>query len=251
MSNSDTVKGAEQTARVHKTTSSSRVLRTFTYVLTPFLILCILCSIGYLALYKPYNEFISNFNYVFSDVTPETKSLRTLNKYRDDDAPIQMHEIEVEVNGKTEQHTMVYPYYGDYYATLNCEAAGMKDIPVYSGQADDILMKGAGWYNASSYIGKPGNVVIAGHNHTDFYYLPNCKVGDTVTLETVYVKITYEITERVIFHETDYTYVEPTEDDRLTLYTCWNNGRLGMSEWRLCYICKPTNYEWKEVPEAE
>ena len=54
-----------------------------------------------------------------------------------------------------------------------------------------------------------------------------------------------------VFHMKDYQYVRPTSDDRLTMYTCWNEGRLGMSEYRLAVICKLTKREWKkvEVPE--
>lgn len=247
MSSSDI---SEQKAHKHKGSSSSGVLRTFTYVLTPFLILAILCSVSYLTLIEKYTENKNIISMVFGAETPEVKSLRTLNKYHDDDVPIQMQEIEVEVNGEEEQHTIIYPYYGDFYGYLTIENAGMINIPVYAGQADDILNWGAGWYSSSAYIGRPGNVVLAGHNHTYFYYLPRCKVGDTVVLETDFIKLTYEITERVVFHETDYTYVYPTGDDRLTLYTCWNNGRLGMSEWRLCYICKPVETEWKDVGAA-
>ncbi|MBQ8107571.1 MAG: class D sortase [Ruminococcus sp.] len=243
-------------SRAHssKKSSSTRVLRAVTYVLTPFLMLSLLFGAAMLILSKPYNDNIKDYvDTAFGDVTPEVKSLRTLNRYRNDDAPVLAKEIEVpdEESGESKKATMIYPYYGDRYATLNCESAGMKDIPVYSGQADDILEWGAGWYNGSSYIGRPGNVVIAAHNHTYFYYLPNCQEGDIVTLETEYCKITYTVREKVVFHEKDYTYVFPTEDDRLTLYTCWNNGYLGMSEYRLAVICDPIKTEWKEVEIEE
>ena len=52
---------------------------------------------------------------------------------------------------------------------------------MYSGTDLDVLEYGAGWYNGSVYIGRPGNVVIAGHNHTDFFNLPKCEKGDIVT----------------------------------------------------------------------
>ena len=230
----------------HKT-SSSRVLRTFTYVLTPFLILLVLCSGTVLALYKPYREIEPKLNMAFGAPPAEVRNVRTLNKYKDDDAPDVVREIETSINGKTETHTMKFPYYGDWYAKLNCEAAGMKDIDVYSGTDLDVLEYGAGWYNGSVYIGRPGNVVIAGHNHTDFFNLPKCEKGDIVTLETDYCKCTYIVSDRVVFHEDDYTYVYPTDDDRLTMYTCWNNGKLGMSEYRLGIICKLQDIEWKEV----
>ena len=240
---SDAVKKTEQLAHKHKT-SSSRVLRTVTYVLTPFLILVLLCSTAVLALFKPFKNFKPYLDTTFGATPMEVRNLRTINKYRDDDAPDQIKEVEVEVNGKQETHTMVYPYYGDYYAEPNCEAAGLKKVPVYSGQDAYVLEKGAGWYNGSVFIGRPGNVVIAGHNHTFFYNLPKCEIGDVVTLETSYCKCTYIIDERVVFHESDYTYVYPTDDDRLTMYTCWHEGRLGMSQYRLAFICTLKDIEW-------
>lgn len=245
MSKRSSAKSGVRKAHRHKDTSSNRVLRTFTFVLTPFLMLMILCGASVLALAKPYAKVKPYANMVFNTQPADSENLRTLNKYRDDNAPVKKKDITDDETGET--HTMIYPYYGDLYATLNCEAAGLNDVPVYSGTTDDVLALGAGWYNGSVYIGHVGNVVIAGHNHTFFYNLPNCKEGDIVTLETEYCKQTYVVTEREVFHEKDLTYIRPTEDDRLTMYTCWNNGRLGMSEYRLAIICELTDREWKTV----
>lgn len=209
--------------------------------------LTIICCAGVLALSKPYSKIKPYAGMVFQAGTEEAGNVRTLNKYRDDDAPLQKKEIDDDTTGET--HTMIYPYYGDRYATINCEAAGMNDIPVYSGTTNDVLELGAGWYNGSVYIGHVGNVVIAGHNHTYFYNLPKCKEGDIVTLETDYCKLTYVVSEIVKFHEDDLTYIRPTEDDRLTMYTCWNNGMLGLSEYRIAVICELTEREWKEVEQ--
>ena len=242
---SEPVSEKEKVRHTHKhRSSSSKVLRAFTYVLTPFLILAILCSGCFLALYSPFSEYKPYLDVAFGATPMEIRDLRTLNKYKDDNAP----DLVGEMKDKDEQtHTIIYPYYGDFYATLNCEDAGLTDVPVYSGTAEDVLEYGAGWYNGSVFIGRPGNVVIAGHNHTWFYNLPKCEIGDVVTLETVYCKCTYVVNERVVFHEKDYTYVFPWDDDRLTMYTCWNEGRLGMSEYRLAIICKLESLEWKEV----
>ncbi|MBP3272726.1 MAG: class D sortase [Ruminococcus sp.] len=236
--------------RHHEHSSSNRVLRTFTFVLTPFLISVIICSILVIALAKPYGKIKPYFDMAFSAGQGNTieENVASLNKYKDDDAPLQIKDIEMEDG---EVHTMIYPYVGDLYAHINCKNAGMNDIPVYSGTLDDILARGAAWYNGSVYIGHVGNVVIAGHNHTDFYHLPQCEVGDEVTLETDYCKLTYIVREKVVFQDTDLTYVRPTEDDILTMYTCWNNGRLGMSDKRLAVICDCVSREWKEVKQKQ
>lgn len=208
--------------------------------------LTIICCLSIILLNKPYSKIKPYAQMAFPSVAEQPENLRTLNKYRDDDAPVIKKEVEDEKVGK---HTIIYPYYGDYYATLNCENAGLIDVPVYAGTTDDVLQNGAGWYNGSVFIGNYGNCVIAGHNYTVFYHLFDCEIGDIVTLETDYCKLTYEITDSVIFEETDTTYVEPTDDDRLTLYTCYNENRLGLSRYRLAFICKLTDRQWKEVTE--
>ncbi|MCD7741381.1 MAG: class D sortase [Ruminococcus sp.] len=240
---------AEKHAHGHRSSSSNRVLRTVTFVLTPFLILVITFAICFLALVKPFTAVKPYLNYIFNttSTTRSTEYGGSLNIYRADDAPLNVKEVEDDDTGET--HTMIYPYYGDFYATLNDESAGLVDVPVYSGTSNEVLAQGAGWYNGSVYIGNYGNVVIAGHNHTYFYNLPNCEEGDIVTLETDYVKLTYVVSEKVVFHEDDTTYVFPMDDDRLTMYTCWNNGKLGMSEYRLAVICELTEREWKEVEQ--
>lgn len=251
MSRSSSAK-AEGNARHHNHSSSNRVLRAVTFVLTPFLILVLTGSLCVLLLAKPYGAAKPFADMVFDtsqssyvETAAEGTNLNSLNIYRDDDAPINLKEVVDEETG--ERHSIIYPYYGDYYGTVTCESAGMNEIPIYSGQGDDILLRGAGWFNGSVFIGQEGNVVLAAHNHTYFRNLPNCNVGDTVVIDTDFVRQTYIVTDKQVFHQSDYTYVRPTDDDRLTMYTCWNNGRLGMSEYRLAIICELQEREWKEV----
>lgn len=248
MSKNRSGRGSDSHAH-HGHSKSNKVLRAVTFVLTPFLILMIVCGALVLAFYKPFYKVKPYVDIVFDAKGAEQDNLLDLVDY---DLSIEDRHVSKRVvkDEKTqEEHTMVYPYYGDKYATLNCEAAGLNDVPVYCGTASENLAKGAGWFNGSVYIGHSGNVVIAAHNHTYFYNLPNCKEGDIVTLETSYCKQTYIVKERQIFHETDYTYIRPTDDDRLTMYTCWNEGRLGMSKYRIAIICELTEREWKEVDE--
>ena len=242
-------------AHHRKHSSSNKVLRTVTFVLTPFLMLLFVSGLFLLVLLKPYNDAKPYLNLMFVGSGPSdisTSDDPQVNIYYPGDRELNIKEVEVEEDNVKETHTIVYPYYGDLYATLNIENAGMKDLPVYCGCADDLLEKGVGGFNGSNYIGKVGNVVLAAHNHTYFYLLPQVKEGDIVTLETSYVKMTYVVKERVIYHKDDYTYVLPMDGtERLTMFTCWNNGMLGMSDQRLGIICDVVSKEWKDVEVPE
>ncbi|MBR4555151.1 MAG: class D sortase [Ruminococcus sp.] len=240
-----------RSSRHREHSSTNKVLRTLTFVLTPFLVLFVVCGIFLLALIKPLSTAKPYLDMVFDGSSVQTSGDSQVNIYHADDVDLNIKEIDVQSEKDSDddyKHYIIYPYYGDRYGTLNIENAGMTDIPVYCGTRSDVLERGAGWYNGSVFIGKVGNVVIAGHNHTYFFLLPQVKKGDIVTLETDYCKLTYVVTETVIFKETDLTYIRPTEGkDRLTLYTCWNNGRLGMSTQRLGVLCDLTKREWKKV----
>ena len=237
-------------SRHRKHSESNKVLRAVTYVLTPFLVFTVVCGIIILALYAPYSKLQPYLKIVFNSSNTRSQGDSQVSIYHPDDVPTVFEDIKDDETEET--HTSIYPYYGDYYGTFTCENAGMIDLPIYAGTAADVLKNGIGWYNGSVHIGKPGNVVLAGHNHTFFYNLPLCNIGDIVVIDTSFIKITYIIKDKVVFHQSDLQYVQQRDyGDRLTAYTCWNNGKLGMSEYRLAIICEPVETEWKEVEAAQ
>ena len=72
----------------------------------------------------------------------------------------------------------------------------------------------------------------------------------TGTVTTNYGKFTYEVTETKVLPDTDTSllYYDVTADppvDDLILYTCWNNGYMGLSDQRLYVICKVVSKEYK------
>ena len=81
-----------------------------------------------------------------------------------------------------------------------------------------------------------GNTVISAHVDTFFADLEKLKTGDTVTLKTNYGEFIYTVSESILFDRSDGRYVSPTEDDRLTLYTC-KRDILGNMEQRTGFIC--------------
>lgn len=205
---------------------------------------------------KPYSDIKPHLDFIFNQQAKTSQGDSQVSLINDNNSKLDIQKIDDDNSeyGESEDdfdRYVIYPNYGDLYATLTIENAGMIDLPVYAGWAERNLEKGVCWFNGSVFIGKVGNVVLAAHNHTYFYNLPQVKEGDIVVLETGYVKQTYVVKEIVTFHEDDHTYIYRTDSDRLTMFTCWNNGKLGLSEYRRGVLCDLVSREWKkvEVPE--
>ena len=90
-----------------------------------------------------------------------------------------------------------------------------------------------GWHVTSAPPGASGNTVINGHNNIKgevFRYLQEARPGDSVILEAEGERHEYLVSERRIVREsgasletriTNAQWVAPTDDERLTLVTCW------------------------------
>ena len=113
--------------------------------------------------------------------------------------------------------------------------------------ADDA----AGWHETSAPLGGVGNTVVSGHNNIAgavFRSLHELAVGDTVTLRAGAAEIRYAVERTFIVQEDGATdderrannrWIEPTDDERLTLVTCyppWGNTH------RLIVIARPVVY---------
>ncbi len=213
---------------------------TSLYVLTPVLLFLVAVSISVLLGLGPFLKAVGYLNFFFSgsdiaqgnDVfSGEIDESRLSHSYSQipDDAKI------------------IYPYYGDAYATLYSPDAEI-DCHVYWGDGMELLRKGAGQYCGSSPIGTPGNTVICAHVSKHFKNLKNLELDDTVVLTTQYGRFTYAVRESVIFDENDLTYISQTDDDILTLYTC-HNYFLGPTPERLAVICDLTEAVYFSLEE--
>ncbi len=91
----------------------------------------------------------------------------------------------------------------------------------------------AGWLKSSAPWGMPGNTVLDGHNNIEgkvFRYLIKLKVGDIIKLYGADKERIYRVDQILILKEAGQPlevrqaiaqYIYPTEDERLTLVTCW------------------------------
>lgn len=91
----------------------------------------------------------------------------------------------------------------------------------------------AGWHKTSAYPGQIGNTVMNGHHNINgevFRDLVNLEPGDKIQVQTGAMTRHYAVTERYILEEKGQSvevrmqnaqWILPTEDERLTLVTCW------------------------------
>ena len=92
----------------------------------------------------------------------------------------------------------------------------------------------AGWHAGSAPIGVPGNTVISGHHNAYgavFKDLIKLEIGDVIKLvDEEGQQYKYYISNKMIFPEKDESlevrlengrWIQPTDDERLTVVTCW------------------------------
>ena len=97
----------------------------------------------------------------------------------------------------------------------------------------DVAAYAAGWHKNSARLGEGGNVVLSGHNNilgAVFRELDQLRKGDRMEIFSGGVRYTYQIDKVLIVPETRATpeqrkanaqWIQPFDDDRLTLVSCW------------------------------
>lgn len=130
--------------------------------------------------------------------------------------------------------------YESQWATLNVQGWEEKDIKVFFGDNKTILKKGAGMWVNSRFCGQNGKIVLSAHVTSHFYEIEDVKIGDLVTMDTVYGTYVYKVVGTQIFHYEDSSLLTPNDGEEvLLMYTCYprKNGYLFKTE-RLALICK-------------
>ena len=104
--------------------------------------------------------------------------------------------------------------------------------PIKDGTTQDVLASAVGHFPESNTY--RGNVALAGHNRgyncNFFENIKELKTGDKIIYYTDRGRREYKVVLNKIIHQTDWTYIEDTSDNRITLITCVEN----MYEYRRC-----------------
>lgn len=110
-----------------------------------------------------------------------------------------------------------------------------------------------GWHKTSAPLGWPGNTVLSGHNWPEngpFRFLYQVRPGDPLIVYSGPLVFLYRVDEMLLLPEdgqplevrqANARYIQPTDDERVTLVTC---HPYGSTHFRLIVIAYPA-----EVPE--
>ncbi len=105
------------------------------------------------------------------------------------------------------------------------------NMKVWESETNTSMSKGLGHYSSTS--GWDGNVGVCGHNRGAKYVIGSIKdleIGDTIKYTTVYGTRTYAVTVVATIFSTDWSHLEATTDNRITLTTCLAN----QPDYRIC-----------------
>ena len=107
--------------------------------------------------------------------------------------------------------------------TVSIPSLGIS-MKLWNGETNASMAKGLGHYDSTS--GWNGNVGVCGHNRGARYVIGSIKdmeLGDTVTYTTVYGTRTYAVSYVGIISNTDWSFLQATADNRITITTCLAN----------------------------
>ncbi len=116
---------------------------------------------------------------------------------------------------------ITFPTYEQIYAEVSVPSADIL-CPLYYGDTNPVLKKGAGQYIGSMIVGYGGTTMICAHVNRHFKNLHKVQVGDEVQIRTTYGVYTYEVKYVGVHDATDDSiYDLGREDENVVLYTCY------------------------------
>lgn len=138
-------------------------------------------------------------------------------------------------------------------ANSDIEAELNDSLYVLAGASGRNLAFGPSLVLSSAPAGQKGNTVIAGHRDTHFAILNGMAVGRRLSLQTLKGNnIIYEVVATQVVHETETQFMAPSDDNRLTLITCYPfDAFQGGAELRFVVQAIPVEDESMDTASAD
>lgn len=143
--------------------------------------------------------------------------------------------------------------YREQAANSDIEAELNDSLYVLAGASGRNLAFGPSLVLSSAPAGQKGNTVIAGHRDTHFAILNGMAVGRRLSLQTLKGNnIIYEVVATQVVHETETQFMAPSDDNRLTLITCYPfDAFQGGAELRFVVQAIPVEDESMDTASAD
>ena len=103
---------------------------------------------------------------------------------------------------------------------LEVPSVGLK-VPVYATNTELVMDRGAGIIDGMSYPHEPGNIGISGHRDGYFRVLKDVQVGDPIVVQSLEGEKHFKIVATKIVPIADETLLRDTDDQTVTLVTCY------------------------------
>ena len=123
----------------------------------------------------------------------------------------------------------------DVVAVLAMPELGLK-VPVYENASELNMDRGASLIKGTARPDEVGNVGIAGHRDGYFRVLKDAAIGDALILQTAGGERRYRVDEILIVDPLDVEVLDSSDDQRVTLVTCYPFYFVGAAPRR--YILK-------------
>ncbi len=95
------------------------------------------------------------------------------------------------------------------------------EVPVYDGASDLHMDRGAARIEGTAMPGEPGNLGVAGHRDGYFRVLKDIELGDEIKITTAQGRESYVVQELSIVEPTAIEVLDPTDQQSITLVTCY------------------------------
>lgn len=113
------------------------------------------------------------------------------------------------------------------------------DVPVYASASELNLDRGAGIIDGMAYPHELGHIGIAGHRDGYFRALKDLKIGDEIRVETLDGTKEFEVRDLRVIEASELSYLAETDEQRLTILTCYPFYFLGSAPQRFLVRAVP------------
>ena len=123
------------------------------------------------------------------------------------------------------------------------------DVPIYNGADDHTLDRGAGRIKGMAKMDGVGNLGISAHRDSFFRVLKDIELGDNILVQTAGGVDSYLVSNIKTVPKDDVSVLAPTDEQMLTLVTCYPFYHVGHAPERLILTAIPKSALPEEIVE--